>query len=270
MGLAAKRHANKERKRAAKATKAAKKDAAAACRSEAEAIGGDSLSLLQTHNDNLIDVVTEQQPSSLSSTTRSSMWSHYLVLDFEATCDRNDPTQKSWSEIIEWPCVLLDVSTLETVGEFRSFVRPTGRPNLTEFCTELTSITQPQVDGAPTLDEVLKLFNKWLPNVLGTEDLSRVLPITCGEPDLSSMLPRECARKQLPMPRVLTRYCNVKKPFAELLCAKAGGMSAMLRRLNLPLVGHHHSGIDDARNIARIVARIALLGAEIDATSVLA
>lgn len=35
-------------------------------------------------------------------------WTHYLVLDFEATCDRNDPTQKSSSEVIEWPCVLLD------------------------------------------------------------------------------------------------------------------------------------------------------------------
>ena len=195
-----------------------------------------------------------------------SRWTHFLVLDFEATCERNDPTQKAWSELIEFPCVLLDASTLETVAEFRSFVRPTGRPKLSHFCTELTSITQQMVDDAPMLGEVLKHFNVWLPEALGTSDLSRVLPVTCGEPDLSSMLPRECERKRLRVPSVLTRYCNVKKPFSELLGAKAGGMAEMLRKLKLELIGHHHSGIDDARNIARIVAHLVLRGATIDAT----
>ena len=145
-------------------------------------------------------------------------------------------------------------------------VRPTQRPKLTEFCSQLTSITQDQVDQAPTLDEVLRIFGAWLPSVLGTDDTSRVLPITCGEPDLSSMLPRECERKGLQVPSVLRRYCNVKKPFSGLLAKKAGGMTAMLAKLNLPLEGRHHLGIDDARNIARIVVKLASLGATIDVT----
>ena len=196
----------------------------------------------------------------------SSPWTHYLVLDFEATCERNDPTQKQWSELIEFPCVLLDANDLRTVGEFSTFVRPTQRQQLTAFCTELTSITQDQVDAAQPLEIVLKRFSTWLPEMLGTDDLSRVLPITCGEPDLQYMLPNECKRKGLPVPAPLKYYCNIKKPFSGLLACKAGGMTNMLRQLNLRLEGVHHRGIDDARNIARLVVKLVQLGAEIDVT----
>merc|ERR1719247_530438 len=80
------------------------------------------------------------------------------------------------------------------------------------------------------------------------------------------MLPSECARKQLQVPPALRRYCNVKKPFAAHLGTKAGGMSSMLAKLGLPLIGRHHLGIDDARNIARVVIRLRELGASVDAT----
>merc|ERR1711924_573990 len=107
----------------------------------------------------------------------------------------------------------------------------TGRPILTDFCTSLTGITQAQ-----------------------------------GEPDLSSMLPRECARKGLQVPPALKRYCNVKRPFKELLGISPGSMVKMLRVLNLSLEGRHHSGIDDTRNISRVVAEIASRGAVLDVT----
>ena len=35
-----------------------------------------------------------------------------------------------------------------------------------------------------------------------------------------------------------------------------GGMEQMLEALDLELVGRHHSGIDDARNIAKIVLKL--------------
>jgi inhibitor of KinA sporulation pathway (predicted exonuclease) len=37
---------------------------------------------------------------------------------------------------------------------------------------------------------------------------------------------------------------------------KAGGMVNMLNYLNIPLEGRHHSGIDDTRNIAKILLKI--------------
>ena len=69
------------------------------------------------------------------------------------------------------------------------------------------------------------------------------------------------------MPSVLRRYCNVKKPFcAHVPGAKSGGMAAMLRKLQIPLTGHHHRGIDDSRNIAKIVAHLARNGVALDVT----
>ena len=47
----------------------------------------------------------------------------------------------------EWPVCLLGWrdktnGILDVISEFRSFVRPTWRPELSEFCTRLTGITQ--------------------------------------------------------------------------------------------------------------------------------
>lgn len=70
-------------------------------------------------------------------------------------------------------------SRLEIVDEFRSFVKPTWRPRLSQFCTDLTGITQvrflhlrslglfivhvqAQVDYAPTFPKVLKMLAKFL------------------------------------------------------------------------------------------------------------
>ena len=77
-------------------------------------------------------------------------FTHWLVMDYEATCEKD---AKAWpNEIIEWPCVLVDCASGKVVDEFRSMVRPTERPTLTGFCTELTSITQGQVRRATSAD----------------------------------------------------------------------------------------------------------------------
>lgn len=171
----------------------------------------------------------------------------FLVMDFEATCERDD---RSWpNEIIEFPAVLLDANSLEVVDEFRAFVRPTERPRLTAFCTELTGIRQADVDGAQPLPAVLRDFITWL----GSHGLEQaVLPVTCGNWDLQFMLPVECGRKSLGYPEALWRWCNIKDFFWQATYQRAHGMAEMLKMLSLPLIGRHHSGIDDSRNIARI------------------
>ncbi len=66
----------------------------------------------------------------------ASRWTHYLVLDFEATCERDDPTQARWSEIIEFPCVCLDAHTLQVIAEVPSRCRRTPEisPNVSRTC----------------------------------------------------------------------------------------------------------------------------------------
>jgi ERI1 exoribonuclease 3 len=46
--------------------------------------------------------------------------------------------------------------------------------------------------------------------------------------------------------------------------ARQSGMAEMLRELRLPLVGKHHCGLDDARNIASILIELLGNGAALD------
>jgi 3'-5' exoribonuclease 1 len=90
-------------------------------------------------------------------------------------------------------------SKLEVVAEFRSFVKPTWRPTLSEFCTNLTGITQVcppllslsetlvpkytyrstqnQVDSAPLFPEVLEMFQAFMVkhSLLDTETGERLV-----------------------------------------------------------------------------------------------
>ena len=83
---------------------------------------------------------------------------------------------------------------------------------------------------------------------------------------------REGERKKLPVPNYLRRWINLKKAFPKHLIDKkaeksdwrnvdtikkckpaVSGMPEMLSLLDLEMEGQHHSGIDDARNLARCV-----------------
>lgn len=57
-------------------------------------------------------------------------------------------------EMIEIGLVVIDLETLEIVDEFQRFVRPQINPVLTDFCKQLTSIQQEDVDGAGIYVEV--------------------------------------------------------------------------------------------------------------------
>mmetsp|Transcript_15564 Transcript_15564/g.41775 ORF Transcript_15564/g.41775 Transcript_15564/m.41775 type:complete len:444 (+) Transcript_15564:1999-3330(+) len=192
---------------------------------------------------------------------------HILVIDFEATCDRG---VRNWPhEIIEFPALLLRLGQSRPEAEFARFVRPIECPTLTDFCTELTSITQAQVDAAEPLEKVLSEFRQWVASLPVQPEA--IMPVTCGDWDLKTALPRECARKQIALPDILRKWMNIKHTFVQVTnneaehgvgkrradgVRKAPGMAGMLAALGLPLIGRHHRGIDDARNIAAIASEL--------------
>lgn len=189
-----------------------------------------------------------------------------VVLDFEATCDKK--AQPRPQEIIELPSVLVDLRTREPVAEFSSFVRPTHHPRLSRFCQKLTSITQADVDGADVFAVVFARHQDWLAQ--HGADESSALIVTCGDWDLATMLPAQCRASDPPIERVppiYTRWLNIKRLFSEVRGVdKAPGMAGMLRTLGLPLVGHHHRGIDDCRNIAALLRALLAAGGAVAPT----
>jgi len=117
---------------------------------------------------------------------------YYLVLDVEATCQENDRTFPN--EIIEFPIVLINATTLMIEKQFHIYIKPTIRPTLTQFCTKLTGIQQEWVDKATPLEESLEAFHAWL-----TEN--KIYPgsfafVTDGPWDLRNFLDAECKKKK--------------------------------------------------------------------------
>ena len=145
--------------------------------------------------------------------------------------------------------------------------RPLRNPQLTDFCVELTGIRQAWVDEAEPFADVFAAALGWLHEKLVDEARGaseadgevdgralaeeQVLLCTCGDWDLKTMLPAQCALIGEHVPAHFQRWANVKEVFRQHRGSKPGGMVEMLRALGLDLVGRHHSGIDDTRNIAR-------------------
>lgn len=183
-----------------------------------------------------------------------------VVLDFEATCQTDGAPDPQ--EVIEFPSVLVSLRERAVLDSFSSFVRPVHHPRLSDFCRQLTSIRQEDVDGAPTFPEVLAAHRAWLAgHGLGDDDFAFV---TCGDWDLVSMMPRQCAAAGISvvgLPRMYRRWINIKRVFVETVRkARSYGMTSMLRSLHLTLEGTHHRGIDDCHNIARIALELAARG----------
>ena len=86
----------------------------------------------------------------------------FLVVDFEATCSRDSVVPRDEMEIIEIGAVLQSTRTFEIEAEYQAFVRPQRHPVLTDFCRELTTITQADVDQARTFPEIVLEVQDWL------------------------------------------------------------------------------------------------------------
>ena len=143
-------------------------------------------------------------------------YTHILVVDLEATCCDLHSIPRHQMETIEIGAVMVDQKSLSIVDEFQTFIKPRRHPIFTDFCLQLTSITQDQVDTALTF------------------------------PDATD----------LPYP-FSSNHVNLKEQFsiAQKLTRRYG-MAQVLKLTGVELVGTHHRGIDDARNISQLLPYI--------------
>ena len=171
----------------------------------------------------------------------------YIVVDVEATCWASTRRPKR-QEIIEIGAVRL-AHDLTIRDEFASFVRPVACRELSRFCTELTSISQADVDAADFFPQVFDRFLDWIGH-----DPYRLC--SWGLFDISQFQ-ADCARYGMNCPaRFESAHINVKKEYAGWRDVRRCGMAKALAHEGLSLDGTHHRGIDDARNIARIAQRM--------------
>ncbi|XP_071948624.1 3'-5' exoribonuclease 1-like isoform X2 [Antedon mediterranea] len=175
---------------------------------------------------------------------------YLLVIDYEATCEEPEPPDFV-PEIIEFPIVLINTSTLEVEDEFQAFCRPTFNPKLTQFCTDLTSITQSMVDSAELFPDVWKKVCKWMDSKgLGTY---YTFAVACDGPwDMNLFLNVQCHLSQVPFPNFCRKWVNICKAMSNFYHLPRMSLKNMLTAHELTFEGRPHRGISDARNIARI------------------
>jgi inhibitor of KinA sporulation pathway (predicted exonuclease) len=173
------------------------------------------------------------------------------VVDVEATCWRDAPPPDQPFEIIEIGLTIVDLVERRRVAKHRLLVRP-ERSTVSEFCTELTGLTQAEVDTGLSFGEACRLL---------TEEHradSRVWA-SWGDYDRKQFT-QQCAATEVPYP-FGSRHVNAKAVFGEAQgWSKGVGMHRALEVAGLPLEGRHHCGADDAWNIAALILGLAADG----------
>jgi inhibitor of KinA sporulation pathway (predicted exonuclease) len=192
------------------------------------------------------DTFTNARPEGASDPVRGGAAGavRFVVVDLEATCwERNPPAPH---EVIEIGSVCFQAGR-GVLGEFQTFVRPVLQPVLSPFCRQLTSILQSDVDAAPRFPAALAAFAAW------ADRFAPFVLAAWGAYD-RKQLQEDCRLHGVAYPFV--NYVNLKQAFAGIEGCRPCGMDGALRRVGLSLEGTHHRGIDDVRNIARLLEHL--------------
>lgn len=168
---------------------------------------------------------------------------NYIILDLEGSCDNKGVFT---NEIIEIGAVKLD-NDLKLISEFQVFIKPIINPILTDFCKELTSIAQSDVDNAVGFKEGLDSFKEWI----GTD----YFLCSWGFYD-KNQFEKDCILHGL-QTSWLKNHISIKHQHQSINKLRKGvGVTRALRMIGENFEGTHHRGIDDAKNITKIFKKI--------------
>jgi len=182
------------------------------------------------------------------------------VLDFEWTCDNKKKLHPL--EIIEFPSVLIRTSfPPKIVSEFQVYCKPRVNPRLTDFCKELTAITQEMVDSGVFLEDAIRMHRVWLERhgVLRESEASSAsfTFVTWTDADIMFALESELSRLNLQRPSYFNNWINLKLLYKSHFKKEAvGGLQVCVERLGIAFEGRAHSGLVDSRNTAAIVMKM--------------
>lgn len=170
-----------------------------------------------------------------------------VIFDLEATCTKTGEFPRDEMEIIE-------IGAVDTDGkEFASFIKPVRNPELTDFCKELTTIKQSDVDTAAEFKEVYAFFKDFF------EDATL---ISWGDYDRKQMI-KDLEYHGIKDKYINYNHINLKQVFLDYSGLKRAGVNKALSWFNLEFEGTKHRGIDDAKNIIKIYDKLVeVLGEE--------
>lgn len=112
-----------------------------------------------------------------------------------------------------------------------------------------------KVEHARLFENVLSNVNNWLMNKeLGTRFKYAIA--TDGPWDIENFLNIQCYHSGISHPYWAKRWIDVRKLFSNWFNVRRCGIEKMLSYLGLQFEGQQHCGLDDAKNIARIMLKL--------------
>ncbi len=169
-----------------------------------------------------------------------------VVIDVESTCWKGDQPKDQVSEIIEIGIAAVNLETEEITSE-SIIVKPTIS-TVSPFCTELTTLTQTEVDKGISFKEAC--------DILRTQYKTKQAAWgSWGDYD-RTMFDTQCKRMGVEYPFHKT-HVNIKVMYALLNNLPVGiGVERATGREALQFTGTLHRGVDDAKNIAKMFLHI--------------
>ena len=168
-----------------------------------------------------------------------------VIVDIESTCWDGPIPENQFSEIIEIGVCLLDVNSGEIEKNEGILIKPKDS-EVSDFCTQLTTITPEMTTAGISFEAACaRLENEFLSK--------KRIWASYGAYDIN-MFQKQCARTAVKYP-FGEWHINVKTLVSlKLKLQKEIGMSGALGILEIPLEGTHHRGVDDAKNIAKLMS----------------
>ena len=174
---------------------------------------------------------------------------HLIVVDVEATCWEGTPPEGQTAEIIEIGVCVLDIQTGARLSKQSLLVRP-EHSEVSPFCTELTTLTQAQVEHGVSFEHACQVLRRKYRAV------DRVWA-SYGDYD-RRQFEKQCAVRCVAYP-FGPSHINVKNLLAVLHGLRREiGLLEALKLLKLPVEGTHHRGVDDAWNTGAVLGKLIL------------
>ena len=200
---------------------------------------------------------------------RVQIFDYFIIIDFESTCWENKENQPHKNEIIEFPAVLMNAVNGEIEDTFHHYVMPTKGWNLSDFCKKLTGISQETVNNSSPLGAIMRLFSKWVDKLKTEKDIeinsSEIIDageiktatyITWSDWDLGTMLNHECRQKGIYKASHFNRWNDLRATYRTFYNTRPQGLNGALSERGIMFSGRQHSGIDDAKNTARLAFKM--------------
>ncbi|PVD38258.1 hypothetical protein C0Q70_00869 [Pomacea canaliculata] len=168
---------------------------------------------------------------------------------------------------VEFPAVLLNTKTGEIESEFHYYIQPQEHPTLSDFCKQLTGITQDQIDNGIPISLCLRKFYRWLEQqqqekgfyLFGSlyntsaKGLNVAAFVTWSDWDFGVCLHYELRRKQISKAPILNHWIDLRATYVKFYGRKPKGLNGALQDVGIKFEGREHSGLHDSRNTAKLV-----------------